>query len=141
MQAAPGGSQWEFFEPITQDELQRVKAVLGIHISGELLALLKETNGIRDKRFGDYAVFDADQIIEYCLEHLEYVDSLGKEAPSEFLFFSDNGCGEHFGFEVVDGQIKSSQVGVYYPIGNEYRIVAPDLYTWAIEWYSGKLET
>ena len=66
---------------------------------------------------------------------------LNEDAPHNYLFFADNGCGEHFGFEVADGMIKTSNVGVYYPILNEYRIVAPDLYTWAVEWYSGKLST
>jgi hypothetical protein len=70
---------------------------------------------------------------------LEYLVKIKSDIQHNYLFFADNGCGEHFGLEVANGIICTSKISVYYPISNEYKIVAQDLYTWAIEWYTGRL--
>ena len=131
----------KFFPSISTLALKRIKEILNVDLSGELLELLQQTDGIQNKRFNDFIVYNSENIIKYYLNHLEYLEEIDSNIPRNYLFFADNGCGEHFGLEISNGIIKTSEVGVYYPIENEYRIVAPNFYTWAIEWNSGRLST
>jgi hypothetical protein len=130
-----------FFNPATDDELRGIKLNTGVTVSGDLLDLLKQTNGIKNKCFGDFVVFNSDRIVEAHRLHIDFLKQADITPLRQYLFFADNGCGEGFGFEVYNGQIISNQIGVYYPIGNEFKIVAPDFLTWANEWYSGRLST
>ena len=98
-----------------------------------------QTDGIKDRRFGDYMVFSTEKVIEYHLEYLEHLAAIENNLIHNYLFFADDGCGNHFGLEAADGVIRTSKIGVYYPIIGEYRIVAPDLYAWADVWYNGRL--
>lgn len=131
----------EFFSGISAFKLAKIRKVLNVDLSGELLELLRQTDGILNKRFNDFIVFNSKKIIDYYLHHLEYLSEVESDVLYNYLFFADNGCGEHFGIEINDGMIKTSEISVYYPIENEYRIVAPNLYTWVVEWFSGKLAT
>ena len=130
-----------FFEPINQQEIRQIEEIFHVKLSGQLLELLEETNGIKDGRFGDFWVGDSSEIIELYNQHHIFLKTAGIEPPHKIFFFADNGCGECFGFRIEDGQIADGQVGVYYPIENEFRIVAPDFKTWAIEWCSGLLSS
>ena len=130
-----------FFEPITEQEIKQVEETLDITLSGQLLELLKETNGIKDGRFGDFLVCDSNEIIELYKQHLAFLKISDIQPPHKILFFASNGCGEYFGFRIEDGQIADGTVGVYYPIDNEFRIVATDFKTWAEKWHTGLLST
>ncbi len=129
-----------FFEPITNEQLTELENFLYVRITGDLLDLLMETNGIQNKRFGDYVVFNNEKIKEYHLLHRNFIETAQINSPDDYLFFADNGCGECFGFIIKNG-VTSKEVGVYYPIENEFRIVANSFETWANEWYSGRLST
>lgn len=128
-----------FFNPISQKQLEQLESELGVKMSGDLLEALQQTNGIRDK--GDFYLYTSEGMIEKYLDHLEFLKDLEFEAPCKILFFADNGCGEGFGFKISHGIIETEEVGVYYPIENAFRIVAPDFRTWVKEWYSGDLGT
>ena len=129
-----------FFAPITDTEIANIKAVTGIELSGDLLDLLLQTNGIRDNTFSDYLVYSSDFIIERFKYCQGYFNDPGFDNKHSYLFFADDGCGDFFGHEVKDGRIISPEICYYYPIApDEYRVVASDLRTWATEWYSGRL--
>lgn len=130
-----------FFEPIKKHELEQIEKTLGVTLSGQLLELLEESNGIKDNRFGDFLVGSSSEIIELHNLNLGFSEQAGITLPHVILFFANNGCGEYFGFRIKEGKIADGKVGVYYPLDNDFRIVAPDFKTWAIEWYSGILTT
>ena len=130
-----------FSMEISTERLQEIQDETGIKVSGELLDLLLQTDGIRDKKFGDFLVFDSEQIISH---HQIFVDCLmasNLQKSNSILFFADNGCGELFGLEARRGLITSPHVVIFYPIDGEFKIIAPNLQTWATEWYSGRLST
>jgi len=129
-----------FFDPITEQELNEIKNKTGVEISGDLLELLQQTNGISENVTGSL-IFTSNQIIEYYKEHLDFLKETENIPLYELLFFSGNGCGENFCFIVKDGKFITKEIGIYYPMENEYRIVAPDLMTWAKDWLSGELKT
>ena len=130
-----------FFEPITKEKLEEITDTMKITITGDILELLQQTDGIFSNTFGGYLVLSSKKIIDCYIHHLMYLKEIDNTFSNNYMFFADNGCGEYFGYEVCNGKIKSNQIGIYYPIENEYRIVAPNLYTWATEWYTGKLST
>ena len=126
-------------EPAKDFVVEQIKEQTGTEISGQLLELLMQTNGIINKRFGDYLVYSYDRIIE-CHELFNtHYPRDENELLQSLLFIADDGCGDYFGYVVSGGKIETEEIGVYYPITNEYKIVAPSLREWAIEWYSGKL--
>jgi len=129
-----------FFDPIADDELNKIKEATGTEVSGDLLNLLLQTNGIKDNRFGDYLVYDSDRIIEHYKLCLDYFKPSKFAYSRPLLFFADDGCGNYFGYEVKGNQIISPQIIFFSPIEpDKLRIVASDFSTWATEWYTGKL--
>ena len=140
------GNNLSFFDPITEQELSDIKHNTGIEISGDLLELLKQTNGIMENIIVDkkcinsgFIVFNSDEIIKTYKIHLSFLKEAELIPPHQFLFFSDNGCGEGFCFITENGKIISKEISIYYPIENKFFIVAPDLMTWITDWYSGKI--
>jgi hypothetical protein len=130
-----------FFDPITMEELSNIKQNTGIELSGDLLELLKQTNGVKENMIVNnkiieigFFVYNSDRIIEMHKIHLEFLQKADINPPYDFLFFSDNGCGESFGFITKNGKIVSSQIGIYYPFDNEFRIIASNLMNWVTEW-------
>lgn len=129
----------EFLPPISTSQVQTIEKTTGIALQGPLLELLQQTNGIRNKRFGDFLVWNDEEIVAQHLNHIEFLKEAELTAKGEYLFFADDGCGEHFGFAAAGGEIKSEEVGIYYPMENRFAIVAQNLYAWAVEWYAGTL--
>jgi len=128
----------EYFSSISKEEVEEIENEIGVIVSGSLLEILKETNGIRDER--DYYLYSSKQMIRKYREHLDHLRMIAENDPCRILFFADDGCGNGFGHTYNnDGRIETGEVVVYYPIDNEYRIIAPDLRTWVVEWYTGKL--
>ena len=130
-----------FFDPITIKELNNIKQNTGIEISGDLLELLKQTNGIMENMIINneiieigFLVYNSGKIIETHEIHLEFLQKGNVNPPYNFLFFSDNGCGECFGFITENGRIISNKIGIYYPINNEFNIIASNLMNWVTEW-------
>ena len=121
-----------FLDPATEEDLQRVKDKTGVTISGLLLELLLQHNGISS--CAGSLVWGCDEIIETKREYKTY-----DLYPDQYLFFSQNASGEHFGLNVENGRLVSDEVGIYYAIPDEYVIVAPNLKEWAIEWYNDRL--
>jgi hypothetical protein len=136
-----GDYELAFFEPISKTKLAELELFTNTEITGDLLDFLLQTNGIQNKILGDFVVFNDDKIKEYHLLHRKFLKAAQVVQHNNYLFFADNGCGENFGFIVKNGVLIPQEVGVYYPIENEFRIVAADFETWASEWYSGKLST
>ena len=137
-----------FFDPITENELMDIKISIGVEISGDLLELLKQTNGIMETMILNntseeiaWIIYSSVKIIEYNKIHLGFLKEAEITPPHQLIFFSDNGCGESFGFIVKNGKIISDEIGIYYPIDNEFKILASDLKTWAKGWCSGVIKT
>ena len=130
-----------FHEAIKEHEIEEIEKKLSLTLSGALLETLKETNGIKEKQYGCWLLGNSSEIIEMHRLHCDFLMQADAVPPHRFLFFANNGCGEYFGFKIEDGQTVGSEVGIYYPIDNEFRIVAPDFKTWVVEWHTGLLKT
>lgn len=128
----------QFFNPISQKKIKELENKTGVILSGDLLEVLKETNGVRD--INDYYLYPSDVIIKRYKEHLDYLATLEKKGLCNILFFADDGCGNGFGHKFNDnGIIEKDDVGIYYLIENKFEIISPDFKTWVKKWYSGEL--
>ena len=131
----------KFFEPVLPAQIDEIVSKARAGIPRDLLELLRQTNGVYNDRFNEFIVYDSDKILKAFANHLEYLQTIGCDCQENLLFFSDNGCGELFGYRLSDDGLDAKQIGVYYPITNEFRIVCSDLLTWFRDWFSGNLGT
>jgi hypothetical protein len=128
-----------FFEPASKAKIEVIKNKIDVEVSGQLMDLLLQTDGIRDSRFGDYIVFSSEQIVKHFEITQVYFERTKGSRP--LLFFAGDGCGDYFSYEILDGKIISPQIRFFEPISPDERvIVAPDLYTWATKWFTDKLQ-
>jgi hypothetical protein len=130
-----------FYEPIKAHEIEQIEEAYLIKLSGSLLEVLQESNGVAEKQHGYWLIGNANELIEMHCSHHDFLKQTNTVPPHEILFFANNGCGEYFGFRLERGQIADGKVGVYYPIENEFTIVAPDFKAWVVGWCSGALST
>jgi len=138
-----------FREPITEQQIVGVKEILGVELSGDLLDLLKQTNGFDQRCFSgehtwkDFALFGYDQMIKFNKSHLEFavfLKEINQEPPCQMFFFTHDGYGNGFGFKVENGKL-SNEVGVYEPIDNWFLIKASNFKAWLNGWFSGEIHT
>lgn len=131
-------TELQFFNPISQKEIKELENKTGVILSGDLLEVLAEANGIRD--INDYYLYPSNIIIKRHKEHLDYLAMLEEKESCNILFFADDGCGNGFGHKFNNnGIIEKEEVGIYYLIENKFKIISPNFKTWVKEWYSGEL--
>lgn len=128
----------KFFNPISKEEAMHLQNEIGVTLSGDLLKVLQEANGIRDEQ--DVCVLSSNEMIKRYNEHIDYLKIIQEEEYTKILFFADDGCGNGFGYKFNnEGAIEAEEVGIYYQMENRFIVVAPDFKTWFKEWYSGRL--
>lgn len=131
----------EFFKPVSYDEFVLIEKKLEIKFSSQLSSLLKETNGIKNKRFNEFMVWNIKEIANQTLDWRQYLKDNEFKQTQDYIFFSDNGCGELFGYQVSNGEIVSEKIWIWYPMHNEYECISSDLKNWIVGWFSGQLYT
>lgn len=132
-----------FYTPATPAQLEYVEQTIGAKLPSDLSALLLQTNGIKtgSAETGDFLIWDCRHIVQAHIDHMAFLKMGDLMQKASYIFFSDNGCGEHFGYEIDYNTASYSQIGVYYLIENEFRIVTTDMKEWFVGWTSGKLGT
>ncbi len=95
--------------PVSEDILAEAKQALGIALPDELLALWRETNGIRDK-YGD-GIWSAEKTIRQNLELRSFPEQNDLYMSFEpLLCFADAGNGDLFFFPIQAGGINRADV-------------------------------
>ena len=142
--------QLQFQPSVTYSQIERAELTLQAHLPKPLYDLLSQSNGVKllmqnpttnEQMVYDSVYWSIDEIVSYTLEHYKYLSIIESQHTDKVIFFADNGCGEHFGYKVMDGNNQDDSIWVYYPIDNEYRKVANNLQEWITQWLSGLLST
>ena len=131
----------QYYEAIQQVQIDELIAMTGTEIPNDLFELLQQTNGIYNNRYNEFIVYSSEKTIEVSNEYLMNAHAIGNNYYQKFLFFADNGCGELFGYRLGKDSKNIRNIGIYYPITGEYKVICPDLHTWVKSWFSGELET
>ena len=140
----------KFSPPATDEEIRQVEDKLKICLPEELLDLLSDSNGAVElmenpatnelMEIGDI-YWPTDAIMFFTLGQYKYLKEIHSKHKTKYLFFADNGCGEHFGYKIIDGKCNDTTIYIYYPIEDKYAPLCTNLKEWINGWLSGKLST
>lgn len=137
-----------FHPPASEGSIANIESALGVAFPSELRSLLAETNGITElieiegeKIVTGHFIWTIERIKR---ENLEYrTRSVFKETFMPFdclLFFADSGCGDNFGFAVVNGQVRRPRIYAWEHEDDSRVCVAPSLADF-IKWsLAGKIK-
>ena len=138
------GYELDYGEPIDLKTLDEWVVKSGLDIPTNLKKILCENNGIRTVMklpmsneiiTSSYLIWDFNRIVERNNEYRKLGYQTNME---ELIFFSDNGCGDPFGFMSNEND---ESIWIYYPAEDCLEKVADSFNKWLVDWLAGKLKT
>ncbi|WP_339251034.1 SMI1/KNR4 family protein [Sporosarcina sp. FSL W8-0480] len=134
-------NEYSFTPPATETEINEIKEALNVEVPVKLLELYSETNGVFDV-FNCPLIWTTSQIVK---ENMFFRNShVFKDLYMPFdhlLFISDNGCGDLFGYKIVNGTIKAEDIYVWNHEDDSRTWVAPSLEVFIKGWITGEITT
>ena len=137
-------SGYEFYPPVAPGVVLQFSRSFPYEIPEELGELYEQTNGIcetwRDIVMGTL-IWPLERVIEENLSIRVDVTYRDIYMPfNHFLFFADSGCGDLFGFVVLNGQVQDNKIFVWNHEDDSRTWVAPSLKTFLEWWKEGKIK-
>ena len=129
-----------FSDPVSQDQFIQTEQKLGVNIPVELGDLLRETNGVTDE-YGLGIVWSIERIRkenESFRSNLEFAKMY--MSFDQLLFFADAGNGDLFGYVVLQGRIRSSNIFAWNHENDSRNWVAQSLGKYLEWWLKGKIK-
>ena len=129
----------QFKAPATEVDISLIKRYLNIDLPQKLADLYKETNGV----FGNYGIsfiWSTEQMVKENLffwtihKQNDSIRSLDK-----FLFFSDAGNGDLFGYSIENGSIQYDDIYVWNHEDDSQRVIASSLEEFIKGWILGEI--
>ncbi|MGN7942529.1 SMI1/KNR4 family protein [Virgibacillus sp. 6R] len=129
----------QFKAPATETEILSIKKDLNIDLPKKLADLYYETNGV----YGNYGIsfiWSLEQMIKENLffwtlhEHKESMKPL-----DTFLFFSDAGNGDLFGYSIGNGNIQYEDIYLWNHEDDSRSIIASSLEEFIKGWIGGEI--
>jgi len=128
-----------FKAPATEKALLLISEELNGELPKKLVELYKETNGL----YGEYGISYIWSTQQMVKENLffrtvhEYGDSI--LTLDNFLFFSDAGNGDLFGYSLLNGSIQNEDIYVWNHEDNSCNVIASSLEEFIKGWISGEI--
>lgn len=133
--------EYAFKSPASEAELRHITDVLHVELPRKLLELYRETNGVFDQ-FGCPLIWSTTQIVKDNSFFRNFTDYQDLYMPFDhLLFFSDNGCGDLFGYRILNGCIETEDIYVWNHEDDSRTWVASSLETFIKGWITGELTT
>ncbi|MEZ7173082.1 SMI1/KNR4 family protein [Sporosarcina sp. OR05] len=133
--------EYAFKSPASEAELRQITDVLHVELPRKLLELYVETNGVFDQ-FGCPLIWSTTQIVKDNSFFRNFTDYQDLYMPFDhLLFFSDNGCGDLFGYRILNGCIETEDIYVWNHEDDSRTWVASSLETFIKGWITGELTT
>ncbi len=107
-------SKNSFFKPPASNaEIIQISEELNVKLPNKLFDLYNETNGVFDS-FGCPLIWSTSQIVKDNLFFRNFSDYKDIYMPFDhLLFFSDNGCGDLYGYKILNGSIQTEDIYVW----------------------------
>jgi hypothetical protein len=123
--------------PATEAEILSIKEQLQVELPSTLAGLFNETNGV----YGNYGITLIWSIKKMIKENLFFWGILDDEIKplDQFLFFSDAGNGDLFGYLITDGRIQTDDIYLWSHEDDRRTVIAPSLEEFIKGWVTGKL--
>jgi len=132
-------TQVYFENPAMEEELLRIKEALNVDLPLDLLDLLQESNGVFDEFDCPY-IWSTNQIVRDNLYFRNCEDFKDIYMPFDhLLFFSDSGCGDMFGYAILNGIIQRDDIFVWDHESDSRKWVASSLEDFLAGWIGGKI--
>ncbi|WP_342440928.1 SMI1/KNR4 family protein [Lysinibacillus sp. FSL K6-0057] len=104
---------YSFKPPASNAEIIQISEELNVKLPNKLFDLYNETNGVFD-RFGCPLIWSTSQIVKDNLFFRNFSDYKDIYMPFDhLLFFSDNGCGDLYGYQILNGSIQTEDIYVW----------------------------
>lgn len=129
----------QFKAPATETEILSIKKDLNIDLPKKLADLYYETNGVYGN-YGISSIWSLEQMIKENLffwtlhEHKESMKPL-----DTFLFFSDAGNGDLFGYSIENGNIQNEDIYLWNHEDDSRSIIASSLEEFIKGWIGGEI--
>jgi len=132
---------YSFRPPVSNTEIIQIKEELNVELPKKLFELFNETNGVFDS-FGCPLIWSTSQIIKDNLFFRNFGDYKDIYMPFDhLLFFSDNGCGDLFGYKILNGSIQTEDIYVWNHEDDSRIWVASSLEVFIKGWITGEITT
>ncbi|MFB9330822.1 SMI1/KNR4 family protein [Paenibacillus aurantiacus] len=132
-------TEYQFSVPATETELLALQEKLKVSLPEALLTLYQETNGIH----GDYGIaliWSIERAIKENLYFRSLTETLDYLEPlDEFLFFSDAGNGDLFGYNLTNGNVRPDDIYVWSHENDQRTVVAASLAEFIKGWATGEI--
>lgn len=133
--------EYAFKSPASIAEISHITDVLHVELPRKLLELYRETNGVFDQ-FGCPLIWSTTQIVKDNSFFRNFTDYQDLYMPFDhLLFFSDNGCGDLFGYRILNGCIETEDIYVWNHEDDSRTWVASSLETFIKGWITGEITT
>lgn len=133
--------EYSFTQRASIGEIAQIKKKLNVELPKKLLELYSETNGVFDS-FNCPLIWSTSQIIEDNSFFRNFKDYKDIYMPFDhLLFFSDNGCGDLFGYRILSGGIQTEDIYVWNHEDDSRTWVASSLELFIKGWITGEITT
>lgn len=133
--------EYSFKQPASKVEINQILEELGVELPEKLLELYSETNGVFDS-FNCPLIWSTSQIVKDNSFFRNFSDYKDIYMPFDhLLFFSDNGCGDLFGYRILNGDIRTEDIYVWNHENDSRTWVAPSLELFITGWITGEITT
>ncbi|WOV88362.1 SMI1/KNR4 family protein [Sporosarcina oncorhynchi] len=132
---------YSFKRPASVAEIGQITEELNVELPKKLLEIYKETNGVYDI-FECHLLWPTERIVEDNLFFRNFTDYKDIYMPFDhLLFFSDNGCGDLFGYKILNGCIQTEDIYVWNHEDDSRTRVASSLESFIKGWITGGIST
>ncbi|QDU86878.1 SMI1 / KNR4 family protein [Pirellulimonas nuda] len=132
-------SDCEFSPPTTEYQLESSERELGAGLPDDLRSLLSETNGVTAE-YGVALIWPIERILNDNMAFRSNPEFRELYMPFEpLLFFADAGNGDQFGFSVLAGCVRRTDVFTWNHEDDSRTWVAPTLARYLEGWLSGQI--
>lgn len=134
-------NEYSINPPASKVEINQITAELGVELPEKLLGLYNETNGVFDS-FNCPLIWSISQVVKDNLFFRNFKDYKDIYMPfNHLLFFSDNGCGDLFGYRILNGTIQTEDIYVWNHEDDSRTWVASSLEEFIKGWITGMITT
>ncbi|MEH6939726.1 SMI1/KNR4 family protein [Bacillus sp. JJ664] len=120
-------NDYQFKTPATSAEIASLKKELNVELPKKLKELYSETNGVSGE-YGIYLIWSTEQMVKENLFFRTIHNFRDNMIPLDnFLFFSDAGNGDLFGYQIIDGRIQNDEIYVWNHEDDTCTVIASSL--------------
>lgn len=130
---------YSFKLPASAAEIGQITEELNVELPRKLLEIYNETNGVYDI-FECHLLWPTERIVQDNLFFRNFTDYKDIYMPFDhLLFFSDNGCGDLFGYKILNGCIQTEDIYVWNHEDDSRTWAASSLESFIKGWITGEI--